>query len=56
MEDQVEPELKKERSRILRQLGREMSLRFRHSLLGHKLRVLVLETKTDGRQTGLSGN
>jgi len=56
MEDQVEPEVKKERSRILRQLGLEKSLRFRHSLLGHELRVLILEAKTDGRQTGLSGN
>ncbi len=56
MEGQVEPGTKKERSRILRELGREKSLHFRQSLIGHKLRVLVLETKSDGRPTGLSGN
>ncbi|MGD8627921.1 MAG: MiaB/RimO family radical SAM methylthiotransferase [bacterium] len=56
MEAQVEPEVKKERSRILRRLGREKSLRFRRSLLGRKLRTLVLEATDGGRQTGLSGN
>jgi threonylcarbamoyladenosine tRNA methylthiotransferase MtaB len=56
MDCQVEPGVKKERSRILRKLGREKSLRFRRSLLGQRLRVLVLETGSGGRWTGLSGN
>jgi threonylcarbamoyladenosine tRNA methylthiotransferase MtaB len=56
MDGQVEPGLKKERSRVLRRLGSEKSRRFRHSLLGHRLQVLVLETRASGRQTGLSGN
>jgi threonylcarbamoyladenosine tRNA methylthiotransferase MtaB len=56
MDGQVEPGVKKERSRLLRQLGRSKSLEFRRSLLGHGLRVLVLETASGGRQTGLSGN
>jgi threonylcarbamoyladenosine tRNA methylthiotransferase MtaB len=56
MDGQVEPEAKKERSRILRQLGREKSLDFRRSLLGKRLRVLALASRSGGRQTGLSGN
>ena len=56
MDGQVKPEVKKERSRILRKLGREKSTHFRRSLLGHRLRVLVLETRARGGQIGLSGN
>jgi len=56
MDRQVEPAVKKERSRILRELGRDKSLHFRRSLIGHPVRVLVLETKSDGRPTGLGGN
>ncbi len=56
MDCQVDAGVKKERSRILRELGREKSLQFRRSLTGHTLQVLVLEAERDGRKTGLSGN
>jgi threonylcarbamoyladenosine tRNA methylthiotransferase MtaB len=56
MKHQVPPAAKKERSALLRQLGREKSVRFRKGLMGKTLDVLVLGTLKEGRSTGLSGN
>ncbi len=54
--DQVEPPVRKERSRILRELGKAKSQAFRQSLIGKTIEVLVLGPKADRPATGLSGN
>jgi threonylcarbamoyladenosine tRNA methylthiotransferase MtaB len=56
MSGQVAPEDKKERSSILRRIGRQKSLEFRKSLVGKTLDILVLGSKRSGRVRGLSGN
>lgn len=56
MRPQVDPQTKKQRSRVLRELGRDKSYRFRNSLVGGDLDVLVLRALMDGKSTGLSGN
>ncbi len=53
---QVRPEEKKERSRVMRDLGSEKSMAFRHRLVGEMLETLVLRATVCGRATGLSGN
>jgi threonylcarbamoyladenosine tRNA methylthiotransferase MtaB len=53
---QVEPPVRKERSLILRELGKAKSLAFRKSLVGSTIDVLVLGPKADWPATGLSGN
>jgi threonylcarbamoyladenosine tRNA methylthiotransferase MtaB len=53
----VAPEAIRERSARLRALGRELSLRFRRSLVGRALQVLTLgEVLPDGRLRALSDN
>ncbi len=54
--EQVDPLVKKERSRILRDLGKAKSSAFRKSLVGGSLEVLVLDPKAGRPATGLSGN
>ena len=56
LEDRLHPEEKKRRSHALRDLGAEKSRRFRTSLIGGDLEVLVLTKRQDGLLTGLSGN
>jgi threonylcarbamoyladenosine tRNA methylthiotransferase MtaB len=56
MRPQVDPQAKKQRSKVLRQLGRDKSYGFRNSLVGSDLDVLVLKSLKDGKSTGLSGN
>ncbi|MFH1313886.1 MAG: tRNA (N(6)-L-threonylcarbamoyladenosine(37)-C(2))-methylthiotransferase MtaB [Candidatus Eisenbacteria bacterium] len=56
MSGQVAPEEKKERSFILRRMGREKSLEFRKSLSGKTLDALVLGSTKSSYLTGLSGN
>jgi threonylcarbamoyladenosine tRNA methylthiotransferase MtaB len=53
---QVEPPARKERSRILRDLGKAKSHAFRQSLIGRSLEALVLGPKAGRPATGLSGN
>jgi threonylcarbamoyladenosine tRNA methylthiotransferase MtaB len=53
---QVAPEIKKERSRVLRDLGQAKSLAFRETLAGKSLKVIVLGPKGARPATGLSGN
>ncbi len=53
----VAPEAIHERSAGLRALGRDLSLRFRRSLVGHAVQVLTLgEVRPDGRLRALSDN
>jgi len=55
--DRIDPEIIRERSRILRSLGAELSLRFRRSFLGRTLPVLTLrDRRPDGRLRALSDN
>jgi threonylcarbamoyladenosine tRNA methylthiotransferase MtaB len=56
LEPKVEPQAKRERSRAIREVGRQKAEAFRRSLVGATLRVLVLGTRAEGRATGLSGN
>ncbi|HEC83456.1 MAG TPA: tRNA (N(6)-L-threonylcarbamoyladenosine(37)-C(2))-methylthiotransferase MtaB [Firmicutes bacterium] len=56
MNEQVPVEVKKERSRKLRELGKHKSLTFRQSLKGTNLEVLVLSEELNGCRVALSGN
>jgi threonylcarbamoyladenosine tRNA methylthiotransferase MtaB len=57
MPEQVPPAAIKERSARLRELGRDLALRFRRSFVGRNLELLVLrEARADGRLRALSGN
>jgi threonylcarbamoyladenosine tRNA methylthiotransferase MtaB len=58
MPGQVPSELRKERSRILRELGRKKSLEFKKSFLGKELEILVENTrdKDNNLLKGFSGN
>jgi len=56
LEPKVEPQVKRRRSRAVRDLGRRKAEAFRRGLVGNTLRVLVLRSRTDGHATGLSGN
>jgi len=57
MPGQVPPAAIKERSARLRELGRDLSLRFRRSFVGRDLELLVLrDARADGRLRALSGN
>jgi threonylcarbamoyladenosine tRNA methylthiotransferase MtaB len=53
---QVAPQVRKERSRTLRSLGKAKSQAFRETLLGGHLEVLVLGPKAGVPAIGLSGN
>lgn len=53
---QVDPAAKKERSSVIRALGKAKSEAFRASLVGKDMDVLVLGTRSGGRPVGLSGN
>ncbi len=56
MGDQVKPEEKKQRSLILREIGKAKSLKFRESLLGKGLQVLTLSKIQKGYTSSLSTN
>jgi threonylcarbamoyladenosine tRNA methylthiotransferase MtaB len=56
MEEQVDPDEKKARSTILREVGRRKSLEFRNSLVGKTLDVLILTSRSGSYVTGLGGN
>jgi len=56
MPDQVEPGAKKERSRVLRELGRQKSRAFRLGLAGQTLETLVLGARGRAGAVGLAGN
>jgi len=53
---QVEPPVRKERSRVLRELGKAKSGAFRRSLVGKDLAVIVLGPRAGKPAAGLSGN
>ena len=53
---EVDAGVKRERSRLVRELGRRKSETFRRSLVGATLGVLILRSRADGHPTGLSGN
>jgi threonylcarbamoyladenosine tRNA methylthiotransferase MtaB len=53
---QVDPAAKKERSSLVRALGKAKAEAFRASLVGTAVEVLVLATRSAGRPVGLSGN
>lgn len=53
--DKVPPTVKKERTKILRQLGEKKSLEFRKKFLDKNLDFLIISEK-DGIKVGLSGN
>jgi len=53
---QVDPETKRTRSGIIRQLGCEKSLAFRQSLVGKTLETIVLGLSSGGHAVGLSDN
>ncbi|MFH1219776.1 MAG: tRNA (N(6)-L-threonylcarbamoyladenosine(37)-C(2))-methylthiotransferase MtaB [Candidatus Eisenbacteria bacterium] len=53
---QVDPETKRKRSGIIRQLGCEKSLSFRQSLVGKTLETIVLGLTIGGHAVGLSDN
>jgi len=55
LKDSVLPQVKKERARILREIGKEKSLNFRRQFLGKELEGLVL-SDVDGRSVALTGN
>ncbi len=56
MPGQIATETKKERSRILRDLGKAKATAFRQKLKGSNLEVIILSKKVRGYTTGLSGN
>jgi threonylcarbamoyladenosine tRNA methylthiotransferase MtaB len=56
MPGQVSPEIKKQRSRTLRQIGAEKSRAFRESLVGRTVQALVLGARGRGSAVGLAGN
>ncbi len=53
--DRVHPKEKKERTKILREVGQEKNLSFRQKFLNKNLEVLVIGEK-DGKKLGLTGN
>jgi threonylcarbamoyladenosine tRNA methylthiotransferase MtaB len=56
-DDAVEPRIITGRSARLRELGRDLALRFRESLVGETLEVLAYDSRReDGRLRGLTGN
>ncbi len=56
MKDSVPPEVKKERAKILREIGKEKSIAFRKQFLGRELEGLVLTELSGGRSVALTGN
>ncbi len=56
LEPAVAPEEKKERSRVLRDLGKRKNEAFLASLVGRRLEALVLSTRKRELPTALSGN
>jgi threonylcarbamoyladenosine tRNA methylthiotransferase MtaB len=56
LRDQVEPDVKKTRSKILRDLGKAKSQAFRTALEGETLQALVLKRKAADLTAALSGN
>ncbi|WP_142935008.1 tRNA (N(6)-L-threonylcarbamoyladenosine(37)-C(2))-methylthiotransferase MtaB [Balnearium lithotrophicum] len=56
LKDSVSPEEKKERAKILREIGKEKSISFRKQFLGRKLEGLVLSEIEGKRSRALTGN
>jgi threonylcarbamoyladenosine tRNA methylthiotransferase MtaB len=56
LKGQVDPQEKKRRSHVLRELGMRKGYLFRESLVGKNLEVLTLARRVDGLVSGLSGN
>ena len=56
MEDSVSPEVKKERAKVLREIGKEKSIAFRKQFLGKELEGLVLTELSGNRSVALTGN
>jgi threonylcarbamoyladenosine tRNA methylthiotransferase MtaB len=54
--DQVEPEVRKARSKSLRNLGKAKSEAFRKSLEGVTLQAIILNRRAENLTVGLSGN
>ena len=55
LKDSVPPEEKRERASILREIGREKSLKFRKQFLGKELEGIVL-SEFEGKSRALTGN
>lgn len=56
MKDSVPPEVKKERAKILREIGKEKSIAFRKQFLEKELEGLVLTELSGDRSVALTGN
>jgi len=56
MSAQVDPQSKKERAAVLRDLGRQKRLSYRRRFLGRKFECLVESRRREGRLVGLTGN
>jgi threonylcarbamoyladenosine tRNA methylthiotransferase MtaB len=54
--DDVEPEEKKRRSRLIRRLGRRKAALFRRTLVGEELEIIVLGAEASWSSVGLTGN
>jgi len=56
MKETVLPQEKKERARVLREIGKEKSIAYRKRFLGKELECLVLSSTQEGKSVALSGN